>query len=1734
MEKLTMSDSSFRVEQHTEPYVFVPTLHNEGIIDYTGVQPNKIILANRKTILAEDFPSYLPPIHIRRHASYDIPAYKVTDNEYLLRESDVLHKNEQGNLQSPRIYRVSLDVYAALIQYHLEFDRAAFAAVAKRNEEERCNALNEANKEYKVVLERTIPELASRIDINALPATFTNRNISTENKPSRVSLRSTKSKRMNHEPYFFINERAIKQGKKLTKAQIFGMHRECIENVNQKILDMELQKADWESSWTKGRETAYGNGNLDESLYKEYGVRVKRQNGNSISKSEISELQMALDDVYTLYGNVTDVVRKYDLKISHAGNKRMHALKYVGLFSSYFNAIGISFASGQQEASLTAIHEYAHFLDHISGKEYNAWHASDIPGTLENTIAVQFRNHMNEAKGDYWKRTSECFARALEEYAHIKMLREQNGIDSISFESIKKINEKVSKAGSVSYLVFQNKIEPLVASLLVNYKERFVNEKKIQEYKKTEISYQANRDKVENLNITENSSSFKQLELFEPSLQYISKEYQFFDGVQFVLNAKENIFSEKLVLSNPSAQLIYAGLTEKKITLSCTILHNARLEGLSAHEISQTLRSATDPVIVFSDNSHGEERYVIVSDIISNKSPVALFIGTDWISKDFVIDCIRELDVKQELQYMANSGFVQYVDDKKLATLMNEKKTTFPLLNNRSFINAMINEQVKTKTGFLAANHYEITEDDPAITRNLIRQAKVAQRVYTNRVFKGHKSGLWKSFRDFKLHGVFDIQGAHVAVNKNGDITRDGWEQLYEALNIYRDKRFETFRVLFVTSEGTIKDQLAISSYMPNKVNLSLLTGELKDQVIKYALYTETRLVIAHNHPSGNITASSEDDALTRHLERILVDKKDKTLLQGHIILDHESFSFYESNNWHSIQNNTQLADPLMKTRLPVFTQEKLNSDYVLRDIAEQINESHRWNSKDWVPILFTDSNARISGIRYYSAEWVIKTLSENIINEFQKVGIQSGATRAFPIINHEMAQLDELKNAVIGHMKNGCFMDFCIDGKTAEMCLLNEYRSNIYQSLSNEAVLERTTLESTFVLKERKRSAQSTDKGVSIKNQRKYGGPGRGENLFHIDTSPRLSVALASISNADIGRPSARIIITENTPFIFSELGLPNKKIEIYVDKIARSILLPITERHGHSNSITKENVLDVCSKIANPRAVFRSKKTISLVAVYDVLDTKSEPIMISLKNENKIIEANLVTSIYGKPTRDIEFWIDSGSLMYVNDLEKEKAFMLPSRQLRMSNINAFNNSKILHKSEFVNSGFIQESEQEYATENGGIKMDEKEVGADNLLPKKLKEAVKMAINEEKGQYSNSAGHLDEGADKQQHLVKENLAEITKMAAKEQATDQPIVKWRYPHHTKYPKSEVNYVDTLYKTLGIDPHAIEPKISYNQLHTEKILESVKTKFAPFLGLPSETGTVTLEPLAIRSAETGRAFRGMNQILAQIMTQEAGGKDKELITYEQTKRHGAGIKKGSIGINLTTFDAATSNQKVYRYYPKSAVYHQEKLPTIPERKQNKDIVVHCDESQPEKYLGYYLAATSLGARFETPETVMFAFQKNLSEDLTQSYKEKKFTKIYEIGNKASVICQKVMSEIGAKAREKENIREKAFEIKSRYEPYNPVTGEKFVGQSAKKATYVMQSRQSLDPRFLELTDIMKAGLSLKDTVKEPLIISEKGKSRFFYNAKDIEGIPQMKIKTINLAQQQKTTNKEIEL
>ncbi len=1077
-----IDDAQHDIGRDKKNYVFVPVVGEDGIIDYTGVHADQIYLANKKDILAHELPSYLPPVEIRRKGHYDIPAVKVGDNEYLLKGKSVVSNRFMDDLSRQKletehfnenVYRVSLDVYAALINYHLEYDRAAYKAIAAHNEQLRKEAQRQGQPRFKMIDECDVPLIPRALDIEQLPVTKNVRMFDHECKPSRVVLQSAKSSRMNWEPYYFIDAQLKSMDVKVSRVNVFAHHRTCLADVQQKLLDMELQKADWETSWTKGRETSYGDSNIDMSLMKRYGVPVKRQNGDAIDEREKAELSTVLDAVYSIYGDLSAPAKEFGLKVSHAGNTRMHASKAIGVFNPYWKAIGISFEGGKTEAIRTAVHEAGHFVDHIIGQKQHANYASDIPGSLENRIATAFRSHMESVKGDYWHRTCECFARAMEEYSQISSTTP----------------ETFRIPGYVEYESFCTHIKPLASELIEkNRTELNLNHDKTQNEEPVKKSEAVQNERIftdRNLDPLQG-----QLELFENAAEYNSVQHDFFRQIDEYLNHKRAPKNNEFILKHTPDILRYAGVPNHQIIISTGIINKARkVHSLTDGDIRSVLKRLADPILIFDTDKEKSEAFgnnniLLLTDIITkDNKPIAIALKIDTIQDktNLIVNEIRSIHDRtliakngtNVLEEWTNKGLLKYVDDKKISEWSESTRVYFPGSISQSDNQSISGntDSVKTKTGYLdfvIAEHPDtyLTSGDPAVTRDHIRQAKMAARMYCDPILNGtddgQKCGLWKSFRDFRQHGVFDITGKSVDVDTAGNISADGWSQMAQALRIYRDKRFETFRYLFVAPDGTVKDQLAISAHLPNKTFVTISGKQIVEHVIAHAERTGTKIVLVHNHPSGNTNPSIEDMDTTKELERLFTGNDGKCLLQGHVILDHDTFGLYErGSKWIQVTGTVTGRDELEKVRQPDFATVKITDSRTLEKAARSINASDRWNCTDWVPVAFTNGSGHISSIQYYRKDWFVKSNSQDIVQEFRNVASETGAIWAFPVVPDELTLDVPLQEAVHSHMKNGCFRDYYMDGKTAETEGLADYAKDIFNS--SDSVYSRAAADATF-----------------------------------------------------------------------------------------------------------------------------------------------------------------------------------------------------------------------------------------------------------------------------------------------------------------------------------------------------------------------------------------------------------------------------------------------------------------------------------------------------------------------------------------------------------------------------------------------------------------------------------------------------------------------------------------------
>jgi hypothetical protein len=435
---------------------------DKGVWDYTAYPANRILLANEKGILERPRPEWIPPMDQAAMDSLKfMPVFYKEGENFLVqaKTSDVETLEDNYHRHSTRVtkYRLSPEVLAASIDYYEKYQKA----LNKWNEEKDWKR-RVAYAKWALMEPETRPEWtpADADSFRSVPSgePFVSRTQKLDDyerehferyfngyyKPSKARPVRTLSKNLMHHGQFDFMEANGISGRRQQWANYNAWRAE----IDQKMLDMSCQLADYESTYAKGKETSYGDSGTDEALKKEYGVLVKRQNGDPINKAEIAELKAAIESVYRVYGDQKETAEKYGLKISHAAEKNMHARKASGIFFDYYHAIGVSFAN-PDTAPFILGHEMAHFLDAQAGKDLKHYFASDLSGTPENDIARTLRQGMNAdlhiMKSDYYNRTCECFARAMEQYCAYKTSSEYYALyaSQMSYMSDKKFKEEI-------------------------------------------------------------------------------------------------------------------------------------------------------------------------------------------------------------------------------------------------------------------------------------------------------------------------------------------------------------------------------------------------------------------------------------------------------------------------------------------------------------------------------------------------------------------------------------------------------------------------------------------------------------------------------------------------------------------------------------------------------------------------------------------------------------------------------------------------------------------------------------------------------------------------------------------------------------------------------------------------------------------------------------------------------------------------------------------------------------------------------------------------------------------------------------------------------------------------------------------------------------------------------------------------------------------------------------------
>jgi mutator protein MutT len=466
-------------------------------LDFTGIRQDEIQLPDVDNILDKPKPYYIPEINEYAFSGasdnkFVFDYVKLNDNHFLVAlngfNTPNYIMNNKRNQNAEHAYAVmSLDNLVALTEYYRTKRKAEYSVEADKYNKDAISRIKDWNesamnyykpfeysrlsaKQQKKYSEQAWQELS--IDEKLKEVEDMKRPAVSLKTRKRLSVYPDDS--MLHSNFDMYNEFVNKQykatiykkepywkgGRYFSNEPCAIEYNEAREQYKWKKIDLEVQKEHNLGTYKKGQETSYGDSGTKNDLLESHGVKVKTQNGSEITPGQVMQIKEHLTKVYESFGDRSSMSKQFGLKISHAGDKHMHASNYLGIYFPAYKAIGVT-DNHHGKFGFTLAHEYAHFLDNFSGKKNGRHYSSDDYSSTAGKIASIFRKNMNQkSDSNYINQSAECFARSFEQYHAMK----HNGEDAIKSQVDKK--PYVERPEHVNKEKFNTLIKPLIEQFL--------------------------------------------------------------------------------------------------------------------------------------------------------------------------------------------------------------------------------------------------------------------------------------------------------------------------------------------------------------------------------------------------------------------------------------------------------------------------------------------------------------------------------------------------------------------------------------------------------------------------------------------------------------------------------------------------------------------------------------------------------------------------------------------------------------------------------------------------------------------------------------------------------------------------------------------------------------------------------------------------------------------------------------------------------------------------------------------------------------------------------------------------------------------------------------------------------------------------------------------------------------------------------------------------------------------
>ena len=273
------------------------------------------------------------------------------------------------------------------------------------------------------------------------------------------------------------------------------------------------------------------------------------------------------------------------------------------------------------------------------------------------------------------------------------------------------------------------------------------------------------------------------------------------------------------------------------------------------------------------------------------------------------------------------------------------------------------------------------------------------------------------------------ILGYKVDLTKTGRVSKMGWFNLKNKLQkLYPNELYETFRYFLIDNNGIVVNHFSTSNKVPNVCSIGTTSNLM--EIITECCASNNKVIVAHNHPSGNCSPSRLDIDTTNDLFKTFNRSTGMNILLGHVIYsgtqDSDSYAVQTSKNYYSLYENTKLNKDIL-----------LNSSKNFQDYVSTITLFD-----DMVDtVIFTKTNGKISD--------KINIKLEDLTKDFLfKKCKETGSIRVFYVSNNKNNEF-KLKDLI----KSGIITDATLNGKS----LSNKFNLKVIDTTYSDMFLNST-----------------------------------------------------------------------------------------------------------------------------------------------------------------------------------------------------------------------------------------------------------------------------------------------------------------------------------------------------------------------------------------------------------------------------------------------------------------------------------------------------------------------------------------------------------------------------------------------------------------------------------------------------------------------------------------------------